>query len=96
MGFLVNTKSSRNFPVGPAVKNLPAKWESRVRSLGREDLLKKGVASHSSVLACEIQQTEEPGGYGPWGGKEWGRTERLDNHKEPQRWKAAGDSSSRG
>ena len=38
-----------------------------VRSLGWEDPLEKGMASHSSILAWEIPWTEEPGGYSPWG-----------------------------
>ena len=33
------------------VKNLPAMWETRIRSLGQEDPLEKGMATHSSVLA---------------------------------------------
>ena len=33
------------------VKNLPAMWDTRVRSLGQEDPLEKGMATHSSVLA---------------------------------------------
>ena len=44
------------------VKNLPAMQEIRVRSLGREDLLEKGMATHSSILAWRIPWTEEPGG----------------------------------
>ena len=44
------------------VKNLPAMWETRVRSLGLEDPLEKGMATHSSVLAWRIPWTEEPGG----------------------------------
>ena len=44
------------------VKNLPAMWESRVQSLGWEDPLEKEMASHSSILACRIPWTEEPGG----------------------------------
>ena len=44
------------------IKNLPAMWEIWVQSLGREDPLKKGMATHSSILAWEILQTEEPGG----------------------------------
>ena len=44
------------------VKNLPAIWENRVQSLGWEDLLKKGMATHPSILACRIPWTEEPGG----------------------------------
>ena len=33
------------------VKNLPAMWETRVRSLGWEDPLEEGMATHSSILA---------------------------------------------
>ena len=44
------------------VKNLPAMWETWVRSLGREDPLDKGMATHSSILAWRIPWTEEPGG----------------------------------
>ena len=36
-----------------------------VWSLGREDLLEKGMATQSSILAWETQWTEEPGGYSP-------------------------------
>ena len=44
------------------VKNLPATQETQVRSLGREDPLEKGTATHSSILAWRIPWTEEPGG----------------------------------
>jgi len=44
------------------VKNLPAMWETWVRSLDQEDTLEKGMATHSSILACRIPRTEEPGG----------------------------------
>ena len=44
------------------VKNLPAKQDMRVQSLGREDQLEKEMATHSSVLAWEVPWTEEPGG----------------------------------
>ena len=43
------------------VKNLPAKWETWVRSLGWEDLLEKEMATHSSTLAWKIPWMEEPG-----------------------------------
>ena len=36
--------------------------ETQVQSLGQEDLLEKEMATHSSILAWEIPQTEEPGG----------------------------------
>ena len=42
-------------------KNLPAMQETWVRSLGGNDLLEKGKATHSSVLAWEIPWTKEPG-----------------------------------
>ena len=44
------------------VKNLPAMQETQVQSLGREDPLEKGMATHSSMLAWRIPWTEEPGG----------------------------------
>ena len=44
------------------VKNLPVKQEMWVRSLSREDLLEKEMATHSSILAWRIPRTEEPGG----------------------------------
>ena len=43
-------------------KHLPAMQEARVQSLGREDLLEKEMATHSSILAWKILWTEEPGG----------------------------------
>ena len=44
------------------VKNPPAKQETQVRSLVWEDPLEKEMATHSSILAWKIPQTEEPGG----------------------------------
>ena len=44
------------------VKNLPAMQETQVRSLGWEDPLEKGMATHSSILAWTIPWTEDPGG----------------------------------
>jgi len=44
------------------VKNLPAMLETQVQSLGWEDPLEKGMATHSSTLAWRIPKTEEPGG----------------------------------
>jgi len=43
------------------VKNLPAVWETQVQSLGQEDPLKKGMTTHSSILAWRIPWTEESG-----------------------------------
>ena len=50
-----------NFPGRSVVKNLSAKQETRVQSLGREDLLEKEMETHSSTLAWKIPWTEEPG-----------------------------------
>ena len=53
------------FPSGSAVKNMPAMQElqeTQVRSLGQEDPLEKGVATHSNILAWRIPWIEEPGG----------------------------------
>ena len=44
------------------VKNLLAMQETQARSLGWEDPLEKGMATHSSILARRISWTEEPGG----------------------------------
>ena len=55
-------KKKRTSLVAWAVKNLPAMWETQVQSLGQEDHLEKGMATHSSILAWRISWTEEPGG----------------------------------
>ena len=44
------------------MKNLPTMQEPWVRSLGREDLLEKEMATHSSILAWRIPETEESDG----------------------------------
>ena len=43
------------------VRNLPAMQETQVRSLGHEDPLEKGMATHASILAWRIPWTEKPG-----------------------------------
>ena len=48
--------------VAQMVKNLPATQETQVRSLGQEDALEKGMATHSSIFAWRIPGREEPGG----------------------------------
>ena len=47
--------------VAQTVKNLPAMWDTWVRSLGWGDLLERGMATHSSILAWRISWTEDPG-----------------------------------
>ena len=44
------------------VKDMPAMQETQVQSLGQEYPLEKDMATHSSILACRIPWTEEPGG----------------------------------
>ena len=48
--------------VAQTLKHLPIMLETRVRSLGQEDLLEKETAAHSSTLAWEAPWTDEPGG----------------------------------
>jgi len=48
--------------VAQRVKDMPAMQKTWVQSLGQEDALEKGTATHSSVLAWRTPWTEEPGG----------------------------------
>ena len=47
--------------VAHMINNLPAMQETWVQSLGQEDPLEKGMATHSSILVWRIPWTEEPG-----------------------------------
>ena len=72
------------------VKNLPAVWETWVRSLGWEDPLEKGTATHSNILARRI-----PCMYTPWGRKESDTTERLPlSSSEVLAWATGSDFGS--
>ena len=62
------------------VKNPPAMRETWVQSLGWEDPLEESMANYSSILACRIPWTEEPGSLQYWGGKELDMTEQLSAH----------------
>ena len=53
------------------VKDLPAMQETEVQALGQEDPLKKGIATHSIILAWSIPWTEEPGGLQSMGSQSW-------------------------
>ena len=53
---------SRASLVTEMVKNMPAVQETQVQFLGQEDPLEKGMATHSSIFAWRISETEEPGG----------------------------------
>ena len=62
---LMDLPINQGFPSGSAIKNLPAMQETQETwfwSLGQEDPLEEGMATHSSILAWRIPWTEEPGG----------------------------------
>ena len=64
------------------VKCLPTMQETWVQSLGPEDPLEKGMATHSSFLVWKIPWTEQSGWlYSPWGCKESNVNEREYEHK---------------
>ena len=60
------------------VKNLPAVWETGVRSLGWEDPVEEGMATPSSILALRIPWTEEPGGLRSMGSRRVGQRSLSD------------------
>ena len=64
-------------PVAQTVKNLSVMQETHVRSLGWEDPLEKGMATHSSILAWRIPWTEGPGELHSMGLQESDTTEWL-------------------
>ena len=59
-------------PSGSVVKNSHANAETQVLSLGLEDALEKEITTHSSILAWEISQTEEPSGLQSMGSQKVG------------------------
>ena len=61
------------------VKKLPAMQETQLRSLGWEDTLDKGRATHSSILAWEIPRTEDPGEL-RFLGSQRDKTDRISTH----------------
>ena len=68
--------------VAQMVKRLSTMRETQVWSLGREDLLEKEMAIHSSTIAWKIPWTEEPVGYSPWGHRvrhNWGTSLHYNN-----------------
>ena len=63
--------------VAQLVKNLPALQETQARSLGLEDSLEEGVATHCSILAWRIPWTEDLLGSSPWDRKQLDMTMQL-------------------
>ena len=62
------------------VKRLPAMWETRVRSLGREDPLEKEMPPTPVLLPGRFHGRRSLVGYSPWGHKESDMTEQLHFH----------------
>ena len=68
------------FPTGLAVKSplaMQKSQEMQVQSLGQEDPLEEGMATHSSILSWRIPWTVNLAGCSPWGRKELARTEAI-------------------
>ena len=65
------------FLVAQMVKNLPAQPKTWIQSLGWEDPLEKGTATHSRILVWKIPWTEEPDGLQSMGSQESGITESV-------------------
>ena len=63
--------------VAQMVKDLSAMLENWVQSLGQEDPLEKGVATHSSILAWRIPWAEKPGGLQSVGSEELDTTKAV-------------------
>ena len=74
------------FPGSSDSKASATRQETQVQSLGQEDLLKKEMAIHSSILAWRIPWTEEPGGLQSWGGKELDTAEQLSTRMYTAAW----------
>ena len=77
--------------VAPLVKNLPAMWETWVWSLGWEDPLEKGKATHSSILAWRIPWPEEPGGLQSVGSQSWARLPHFAHSVQLREVSVVGD-----
>ena len=78
---LVRGRGERGYPAGSDGEEPSCTAGDQVLPLGQEDLLEKEMTTQSSILACRIPWTEEPGGlYCPWGCKESDTTKHT--HKE--------------
>ena len=77
-------QGSQSFPGGSDGKESPAMWETWVRSLGWEDPLEEGMATHSSILAWGTPRQRSLVGCIPQGHKESNMTEQLSTaqHKD--------------
>ena len=83
--------------VAQMIKNLPIVQETRVQSLGWEDPLEKGKATHSSILAWRSHEPRSLVGYSVWGCKELNMTEQLstETHTYPTECRVPENSKER-
>ena len=58
---MTESDTPEGFPAVSVVKNLPVMEKAHLQSLGQEDSLEKGIATHSSVLAWKIPWAEKSG-----------------------------------
>ena len=72
--------------VAQLVKNLPAMWGIRVWSLDWENLLEKGMVTHSNIPAQRIPSTEEPGGLQSMGFQRVGHDWTTNTHTWVAKW----------
>ena len=82
--------------VAQTVKRLPTMRETRVQSLGREDPLKKEIATHSSTLAWKIPWTEEPGRLQSMGSQRIGHDWATSFHFKVRVWGMLGSDAGEG
>ena len=71
------------------VKNLPSGQEVQVQSLGWEDTLEKGMATHSSILAWRTPWTEQPGRLESTGSQQVGQNWTTKTHTQFLYWLSA-------
>ena len=78
-----SVRPHRRQPSDSMVKNPPAMQEMWVRSLGGEDPLEEGMATHSSILAWRIPWTQEPGWLQSIGSQRGGH-DRVSEHTQEE------------
>ena len=78
------------FPVAKTVKNLPAMQETWVRSLGWENPLEEGMATHSSILPWRIPWREGPFGLQSMGLQSWTQPSNQAQHVYAMYYNSAG------
>ena len=80
VGFFTTSTTWEASLVTQLVKNLPAMWGTQVQSLGWEDPLQKGMATHYIFLPGESHRQMSLVGYSPWVPKELDTTEQINHN----------------